>query len=147
MEHNKMMKKVFFLLFFLSIQFAVICQNMSDSVVVEKTHKTMLNQDSAVVDVVPEFPGGDKKRMKFIKKNLKYPLSAKVEKIQGTVYIQFIIEPDGSITNVRIKKDIGHGCGEEAARIVKLMPKWKPAMQGGKPVRTEFNLPVRFMLS
>jgi protein TonB len=62
------------------------------------------------------------------------------------VYVTFTIEEDGSVSNVRLLRDIGGGCGAEAVRVVKLMPKWKPGRQRGKAVRTQFNLPVQFVI-
>jgi protein TonB len=82
----------------------------------------------------------------YIEKNLKYPEAAKEANIEGKVAIEFIIEKDGSITNIKVLRDIGYGCGDEAVRILKEMPKWKPAMQRGKPVRNTFGMNIRFAL-
>ncbi|PKP34305.1 MAG: energy transducer TonB, partial [Bacteroidetes bacterium HGW-Bacteroidetes-15] len=65
---------------------------------------------------------------------------------QGTVYVTFVVEPNGSISNVKLLRDIGGGCGTEAIRVVKAMPKWQPGKQRGKAVRVQFNLPVKFIL-
>lgn len=100
-----------------------------------------------VVEVSPSFVGGEVAMSKFLSKNLTYPKTALENNIQGTVYISFIVEADGSISNVLIKRDIGSGCGEEAVRVVKMMPKWIPGKQRGKTVRTQFILPVNFKLS
>ena len=83
----------------------------------------------------------------FLARNIIYPTLAKQKNIQGKVIISFIIEKNGSISNIKIVKDIGEGCGEEGVRIVKLMPKWKPAQQKGEPVRQQFVLPVLFQLT
>jgi protein TonB len=83
----------------------------------------------------------------YIRKNLVYPEAARQAGIEGTVSIQFVIEKDGSLTNIKIVRDIGGGCGEELVRIFKSMPKWKPAMQRGKPVRNQFGKNVKFSLS
>ena len=66
--------------------------------------------------------------------------------IQGVVYVTFVVEPDGSISNVRVIRGIGGGCDEEAIRVVKMMPKWIPGNQRGKPVRVQFNMPIKFTL-
>ena len=79
--------------------------------------------------------------------NLSYPQEALDEGIQGTVYVSFIVEKDGSISHIKVLRDIGGGCGEEAMRVVALMPKWEPGTQRGKPVRVQFNMPVKFTLS
>ncbi len=95
---------------------------------------------------MPEFPGGEAKLFEFISSNISYPELARQANIEGNVFIGFVIDKDGSISNARIKKDIGGGCGREALRVVKSMPKWKPGTQGGKRVRVMYNLPVRFKL-
>ncbi len=99
-----------------------------------------------VVEESPGFPGGDEKLYEFLAKNMKYPQMARESGIQGVVYVTFVVEPDGSISNVRVLRDIGGGCGEEAIRVVKAMPRWTPGKQRGKAVRVQFNLPVKFTL-
>lgn len=99
-----------------------------------------------VVEQMPEFPGGTAKMMKYLNENIDYPQMAREVGVQGTVFVTFVVEPDGSITNVRILRGIGSGCDEEAVRVVKSMPKWTPGKQRNKPVRVQFNLPVRFIL-
>ncbi|GIV32374.1 MAG: cell envelope biogenesis protein TonB [Saprospiraceae bacterium] len=88
----------------------------------------------------------DQKMLEFIYNNIKYPKEAIEAGIEGMVVVNFIIEKDGSITGEKIVRDIGGGCGEEALRIVRSMPKWIPGKQKGQPVRTQFNLPIRFKL-
>lgn len=99
-----------------------------------------------VVEVDPEFPGGMDALMKFLEDNIQYPPLALENGIEGRVYVTFVVEEDGSVTNPRLLRDIGGGCGQEAVRVVKMMPKWKPGEQMGKPVRIQYNLPVRFVL-
>lgn len=99
-----------------------------------------------VVESMPEFPGGDAARMKFLQENIKYPQLARESGIQGTVYVTFVVEPDGSISNVRVLRGIGGGCDEEAVRVIQSMPRWIPGKQRGKPVRVQFNMPIRFTL-
>jgi periplasmic protein TonB len=96
------------------------------------------------VEEQPEFPGGEAEMQKFIVKNIIYPALAKEAYITGKVYVEFTVDKDGSITNVVCKKGIGGGCDEEAVRVIKLMPKWKPGKQSGRPIRTKFILPIRF---
>lgn len=91
----------------------------------------------------PVFPGGEDSLYSFLARNIKYPTEADVT---GTVVIKFTIEKDGSITNATILREIGGGCGEEALRVVNLMPKWIPGEMDGKPIRTEFILPVQFQI-
>jgi periplasmic protein TonB len=99
-----------------------------------------------VVESMPEFPGGAAKMMEFIAKNIKYPPMARESGIQGRVFVNFVVEPDGKVSNVKVLRGIGGGCDEEAIRVVETMPKWTPGRQRGKAVRVSFNLPVRFTL-
>ena len=98
------------------------------------------------VDKMPEFPGGTKALLQFLASKIKYPEYAKEAGIQGRVYLNFVVEKDGSITNVTVLRPVGGGCDEEAVRVIENMPKWKPGLQHGKPVRVSFNLPVKFTL-
>jgi protein TonB len=99
-----------------------------------------------VVESMPQFPGGDAARMKFLQENIKYPQMARESGIQGTVYVTFVVEPDGSVSDVRILRGIGGGCDEEAIRVIQKMPNWNAGMQRGKPVRVQFNMPIKFTL-
>lgn len=99
-----------------------------------------------VVENDPEFPGGMEALYKYLRDNIKYPQLARDNNITGRVYVTFVVEKDGSIANPRVLKDIGGGCGQEAIRVVKSMPKWTPGKQRGKAVRVQFNLPVSFNL-
>ncbi len=100
-----------------------------------------------VVETAPAFPGGDGQRMKFLQDNIKYPQMARESGIQGTVYVTFVVERNGSVTDVKILRGIGGGCDEEAVRVVQNMPKWEPGKQRGKPVRVQFNMPIKFTLA
>lgn len=99
-----------------------------------------------MVEQAASFPGGTEALYKYISDNLQYPRLAIEKGIQGRVYVTFIVEKDGSITDIKVLRDIGDGCGDEVVRLVKTMPKWKPAKQRGKTVRQQFNLPVMFSL-
>ena len=98
------------------------------------------------VEVQPSFMGGNSEMYKFLGKNLKYPTAAQRANIQGKVFLSFIVEKDGSITDIETMKGIGFGCDEEAMRIVKLMPKWIAGKQNGRNVRVKFTIPVFFRL-
>lgn len=98
------------------------------------------------VEQDPEYPGGDAALYEYLGKSIKYPDLARENNITGTVVIKFVVEKDGSISRASILREIGGGCGKEALRVVNAMPKWKPGKQSGKPVRTEFTLPVQFEL-
>ncbi len=99
-----------------------------------------------IVETQPSYPGGDSAMFDFIKKHLVYPKTAKENNLEGRVFITFVVDVDGSITDIKILRDIGGGCGKEAVRVIKLMPKWIPGTQRGRPVRTQFNLPIVFEL-
>lgn len=99
-----------------------------------------------VVEVDPEFPGGMEALTKYLSENIKYPEQAKKDKIQGKVYISFVVEKDGSVADAKVLRGIGGGCDEEALRVVNAMPKWTPGKQRNTPVRVQFNLPVVFKL-
>ncbi len=98
------------------------------------------------VEVQPSFMGGNSEMYKFLGKNLKYPSTAQRANIQGKVFLSFIVEKDGSITDIETMKGIGFGCDEEAMRVVKLMPKWIAGKQNGRNVRVKFTIPVFFKL-
>jgi periplasmic protein TonB len=100
-----------------------------------------------VVEDQPQFPGGESARVKFLSDNLRYPTMAREAGIQGTVFVTFVVERDGSVTDVRVLRGIGGGCDEEAVRVVQNMPRWQPGRQRGQPVRVQFNMPIRFMLN
>jgi len=99
-----------------------------------------------IVEEMPAFPGGDQKLLEYVAKNIKYPQIARESGIQGRVFIGFVVEPDGSVSNVKVLRGIGGGCDEEAVRVIKSMPKWKPGKQRGKAVRVSYQIPVMFKL-
>ncbi|GAB3258746.1 energy transducer TonB [Larkinella harenae] len=98
------------------------------------------------VEQDPQFPGGARQMADFLQKNLRYPPQAARASISGKVYLQFVVNTDGSIVDVTVVKGIGFGCDEEAMRVVKKMPNWQPGKQSGRPVRVRFTLPVVFAL-
>lgn len=98
------------------------------------------------VEENPEFPGGPAKLLEYIQKNLEYPEAARENEIQGRVFVGFIVEEDGSVSNVKILRGIGYGCDEEAIRLVYSLPKFKPGKQRGKPIRVAYTLPIVFKL-
>ncbi|MBD9180426.1 MAG: energy transducer TonB [Odoribacter splanchnicus] len=98
-----------------------------------------------IVEDVPTFPFGDVS--KWIAKNVKYPQIAAENNIQGKVFMNFVIEKDGSITDVKVLRGVDPALDKEAIRVIKSMPKWKPGKQRGKPVRVSFNLPITFTLT
>ena len=99
-----------------------------------------------VVEIQPSPPGGMAGWNKYLMENLRYPTIAQRKGIEGTVIVAFVVNTDGTTTDIQILRSVGGGCDEEVIRIVKGSPKWTPGMQRGTPVRTRMRLPLRFML-
>ena len=98
------------------------------------------------VEQIPQFPGGDQALLQFLAKNVKYPPEASEHGIQGKVVLRFVVEPDGSITDIKVEKSVDPLLDKEAIRVVKKMPKWIPGRQNGQPVRVYYSLPIGFRL-
>lgn len=98
------------------------------------------------VEHEPNFPGGLNKFYKFLQQNIKYPTEARKKKVEGKVFITFIIEKDGSFSHLRVVRDPGYGCGAEALRVMKLSPKWNAGVQNGHKVRVQYTMPINFTL-
>jgi len=97
-----------------------------------------------IVDTMPQFPGGYDSLNRFIAKNLIF--SGFCSEITGTVFLEFIVEKDGSISNINVRKGITSGTNGEAVRVVSLLPKFKPGIKNGVPVRTKYHIPIRFRI-
>ncbi|MBQ7494984.1 MAG: energy transducer TonB [Bacteroidaceae bacterium] len=107
------------------------------------------SDDDRIFEIVEEnaqFPGGDEACYKWLYDNIKYPAIAQEQGIQGRVFVRFVVNKDGSIVDVEVTRSPDPSLSKEAERVIKLMPKWRPARQGNKPVRSRFNLPVMFKL-
>jgi protein TonB len=100
-----------------------------------------------VVEEMPEFPGGMAAMQKFISSNIKYPRAASAQGLEGRVIVTFVINGQGEVDKVEVVKGIGGGCDEEAVRVVKMLPKWKPGRQNGRPVSVKFTVPIKFALN
>ncbi|SEO88450.1 TonB family C-terminal domain-containing protein [Mucilaginibacter gossypiicola] len=99
------------------------------------------------VEQVPEFSGGLEAFSKFLMTNLRYPKAARDNNVQGRVIITFIVEKDGSLSNMKVIRGIGSGCDEEAVRVLSMSPAWKPGIQNGKPVKVQYSVPISFTLA
>ncbi len=99
-----------------------------------------------VVETMPSFPGGDMAMMKYMGENIKYPVIAQENGIQGRVICQFVVNKDGSIVDVEVVRSVDPSLDKEAVRMIKSMPKWSPGKQRGKAVRVKYTLPVNFRL-
>lgn len=121
-------------------------ETVVEYVPVEEEEEIVEAEIFTVVESMPEFPGGTGELYKYLGNSIKYPPLAKESGIQGRVFVNFVVEPDGSISNVKVLRGIGGGCDEEAVRVVENMPSWKPGKQRGKAVRVSYNLPIKFTL-
>jgi len=97
-----------------------------------------------VVEQMPQFEGGESALMNFISRNIRYPVKAMEQSIQGRVIVRFVVSDTGEVTQVSVLRGIGGGCDEEAMRVVSMMPRWKPGKQDGKPVNVWYTLPISF---
>ena len=95
---------------------------------------------------MPEYPGGESAMLKFISDHLRYPDSARAKKIEGRVFVKFTIDEYGKVVEVSVLKGIGGGCDEEALRVIRSMPAWKPGSQDGEGIRVEYTIPINFQL-
>lgn len=123
-------------------------QQVIEKVAINEMVESMKAQDDVftVVEKMPSFPGDLVDLLNFLSKNIKYPSEARKNKVKGRVYVSFVVEKNGSLSNINVLRGIGSGCDEEAIRVVKSMPKWNPGKQRGKIVRVQYNLPIRFPL-
>ncbi len=127
------MKNIFILLILIAYHESLLAQ-------------TEQKQILMVAEQMPQFPGGNDSMWSFFSKNIQYPPQAKENGIQGKVVVQFVVNEDGSLSDVKVLRDIGEGCADEVLRVLKMMPKWSPGIQFEKPVAVRFNLPVAFKI-
>lgn len=115
----------------------------------QKNNQVIQTNDSIVenTDKMPEFPGGMAECMKFLSKNIKYPKEAQKNGEQGRVVLQFVVDRDGSITDVEVARSVSPSIDKEAIRVIKKMPKWTPGTLHEKPVRVRYTLPIMFRLN
>ena len=97
-----------------------------------------------VAEEMPQFEGGERGLMNFISRNIRYPVVAMEQNIQGRVIVRFVVSDTGEVTQISVLRGIGGGCDEEAMRVVSLMPRWTPGRQDGKPVSVWYTLPIQF---
>ncbi|MEQ7801566.1 energy transducer TonB [Pedobacter sp. ASV1-7] len=99
------------------------------------------------LETQPTYPGGMDKFYNYLSKAIRYPAMAQEQNIQGKVFLSFIIEKNGTLTDIKIERKLGYGTDEEAVRVLKASPRWIPGIQNGKPVRVKYNIPISFALS
>ncbi|WP_419802005.1 TonB family protein [Mucilaginibacter sp.] len=119
---------------------------MANSIVADKHPSGSDVVSFAAVEMLPSFMGGDKAFSMFLASHIKYPKEAKDQKIQGRVIVSFIVEKDGSLSNIKVLRDIGGGAGREAVRVLSESPAWNPGIQNGRKVRVSYTMPVNFAL-
>jgi TonB family protein len=114
----------------------------------KQTEAPKLDSDGVymVVEQMPEFKGGVPGLMTYLSEQIKYPAEARDRGTYGTVFINFVVQPSGALTDIKVVKGIGNGCDEEAIRVVKNMPSWTPGQQNGQAVAVRYSLPIRFAL-
>ena len=100
-----------------------------------------------IVEEMPSYPGGAEALYEYLNDNIRYPIVALESGISGRVYVQFVVEKDGSVSDVKVLRGIGGGCDEEAIRVVEKMPKWNPGKQRGRAVRVLYMVPINFTLN
>ena len=115
-------------------------------VVVDEKPKEEETKVFDVVEQMPQFPGGPNALFEYLSKNIKYPVVAEENGIQGRVIVTFVVERDGSITDVKVAKSVDPSLDKEAMRVVKSMPHWIPGKQNGSAVRVKYTVPVTFRL-
>ncbi len=125
--------------------------NAADLADLQQQHKQVVEDESnklyTYVEQMPEFPGGDEARIKFLNQNVHYPAMAHESGIQGIVYLTFVVSKTGQISDVTVVRGIGGGCDEEALRVIRSMPPWIPGRQNGKPVPVQYSLTLRFTIN
>ena len=105
-----------------------------------------VNKVYDVVEVMPSFPGGNDKFLKYLGDNIKYPAVDRENNLQGRVVLQFVVERDGSLTDVKAVRGPSQAMQDEAVRVLKRSPKWKAGIQNGRPVRAQYTVPINFTL-
>ncbi|REJ80976.1 MAG: energy transducer TonB [Bacteroidetes bacterium] len=132
------------------VQVSTVTQEGSKDIIDLPPENPVVGEDEGkiftVVEEMPTFPGGEDKLFEYLSKNIKYPPVARENGIQGRVYVTFVVDKDGKVKDAKVLRGIGGGCDEEAIRVVKAMPQWKPGKQNGRNVQVQYNLPVSFTL-
>lgn len=135
------MKKVIYSSLF-AMLLLVLCQSISQAQQV--SGDTVVN--FVKMKNPPTYPGGLPEFYKFLGKNMRYPTQAIRDKVQGNVYLSFIVDTDGSIIDVKVDRRLGAGTDEEAVRVIKMSGRWNPGTVEGKPVRVVYRIPVKFSM-
>ena len=118
-------------------------------VVDTQEHKSVSSEpqdpiNPGVIAEMPEFPGGEGKLLQFIAENIHLPKCVTSATVKGRSIIEFVVEKDGTVSDFKVVRSLNKECDEEAVRVLKTMPKWKPGMERGKPIRVKYTVPVKF---
>lgn len=149
------MKKLFLRIAVASLLMAIACTNESEKAETIEQEEDLSpryyeNADGeriyTVLENSPEFEGGIQALFTFLGENIRYPKEAVEAKVQGKVFVTFVVGANGAVRDVKLLKGLGYGTDEEALRVVKAMPNWKPGSQGGENVAVKYNLPINFKL-
>lgn len=142
--------------FFILLLFVTVSEIKAQTFVVDSLGDIICKVEDPQIDSLddvvtfceqmPAYDGGGEAMMGFINKNLIYPIEARKNRVEGRIVLQFVVNRDGSLSNIEVLKGLGFGCDEEAVRVVMLMPKWVPGRQNGKVVRVRYTLPMVFRL-
>ena len=127
------------------MSFMAVCCLMTanaQKTVVSQTNQKVYDK----VEQMPEYPGGMPAMIEFLQTNIKYPEDAVKQKVEGRVMVQFVVETDGSISDVHVAKQVFPSLDAEAIRVVQVMPQWVPGRENGKVVRVKYNLPIVFRM-
>lgn len=141
------MKNLYLIVAFLILSIGAASAQKTDSALTPTLDTPTDNWSDKIftsVQVPPEFPGGPRAFSAFVSKNIVYPAVARQNGIEGRVIVNFVIEKDGSLTNIKVLRGIGGGCDEEAVRVMKLCPNWIHASQSGHAVRISYSVPISF---
>ncbi len=118
-----------------------LLEGQGNEVVEEETDQIFLS-----VEQMPEFPGGEEELVKFIRKNTVYPAISRENQVSGTVYVDFVVNKEGDVINVKVRRGIDPACDQEAVRVIKMMPRFKPGRQNGRAQQVQFTVPIKFAL-
>ncbi len=147
------MKKIIGTLFLLFMVASIHAQILPPDPPPPSTDSTkkenVIHEEEAIYDIVevmPEFPGGEKAMIQFLASKIKYPVMSKENGYQGTVYVEFIIDKTGQVKDVKIARGVNFELDREAIRVVKMMPRWQPGTQYDKPINVRYRLPINFKL-
>lgn len=146
------MKKILIIMLLFSLKISLAtAQNDKNTIIVSDTISEMTNdaQSEKVYDVVempPSFPGGMAALQSYIRNNIKYPVAAKKNGIEGRVVVEFVVEKDGTLSNVKAFRPADPSLDQEAIRLVESMPKWNPGKNNGEPVNVRYTIPITFRL-